>query len=96
MFQNNSPLTCPHHALPSPHSFPIYASLASKEENLVLQKPVLNGKTAVCLLLSHSNNYCQELNNSCFLAGGKMLLIAGTLRDLILLANEVLNYLWKT
>lgn len=93
MFQNNSSLTCLHCALSSPYPFPVYASLASKEENLVLQKPVLNGKTAVCLLLSHNNNYCQELNNSCFLAGGKTLLIAGTLRDLILLANEVLNYL---
>lgn len=93
MFQSNSSLTHPHLALSSPHPFPVHASLASKEENLVLQKPVLNGKAAVCLLLSHSNNYCQELSNSCFLAGGKLPLIAGTLRDLILVANEVLNYL---
>ena len=88
MFQNSSTLTHPHHALPNPHPFPVYASLASKGENLVLQKPVLNGKPVVlCLLLSHNNNYCQQLNNSGFLAQGEMLLIAGTLRDLILLAN---------
>lgn len=54
----------------------------------MLQKPALSGKAAVlCLLLSHNNNYCQRLNYSGFLGGGEMLLIAGTLRDLILLAN---------
>lgn len=88
MFQNSSTLTRSHHALPNPHPFPVYASLASKRENLVLQKPALSGKAAVlCLLLSHNNNYCQRLNYSGFLGGGEMLLIAGTLRDLILLAN---------
>lgn len=59
----------------------------------MLQKPAMNDKSAVlCLLLSHNNNYCQQLHNSGFLAGGEMLLIAGTLRDPIILANEDLNY----
>lgn len=54
----------------------------------MVQRLVLGGKATVrCLLLPRHNNYCQQPNPGGCPAGGETLPMAGTFRELILLAN---------